>query len=82
MVADRLLGASARSDAAASRISLTRVARAHAFLEGRTFVRPDDVKNVALPVMRHRIKTTYEADALGVSADDIVRRILDTVPSP
>lgn len=63
-------------------LHLTRAARAHAFLEGRNFVLPDDVKNVALPVMRHRIKTTYEADAMGISADDIVRRILDTVPSP
>jgi MoxR-like ATPase len=63
-------------------IFLTRAARARAFLLGRDFVLPDDVKAVAHPVLRHRLRTTYEADAKGIDADQIVDRLLDTVPSP
>jgi MoxR-like ATPase len=43
---------------------------------------PDDVKAMAPKVMRHRIRTTYEADARGIDSDQIVQRVLDTVPSP
>ncbi len=43
---------------------------------------PDDVKAMVPPVFRHRIRTTYEADAMDVSSDDVVRRILATVPAP
>jgi MoxR-like ATPase len=63
-------------------IFLTRTARARAFLHGRDYVMPDDVKAMAPKVMRHRIRTTYEADARGVDPDEIVRRVLDAVPSP
>ena len=63
-------------------IFLTRAARARAFLRGRDFVMPDDVKAMALQVMRHRLRTTYEADARGVDSDDIVRRVLEAVPAP
>jgi MoxR-like ATPase len=63
-------------------IFLTRAARARAYLLGRDFVLPDDVKAVAHPVLRHRLRTTYEADAKGIDADQIVDRLLDTVPSP
>lgn len=63
-------------------IFLTRAARARAFLHGRDFVMPDDVKAMALQVMRHRLRTTYEADARGVDSDDIVRRVLEAVPAP
>ncbi len=63
-------------------IFLTRTARARAFLHGRDYVMPDDVKAMAPKVMRHRIRTTYEADARGVNPDEIVRRVLDAVPSP
>jgi MoxR-like ATPase len=63
-------------------IFLTRTARARAFLHGRDYVMPDDVKAMASKVMRHRIRTTYEADARGVNPDEIVRRVLDAVPSP
>jgi len=45
-------------------------------------VLPDDVKAMAPMVMRHRIRTTYEADARGIVADDIVQRVLDAVPAP
>jgi MoxR-like ATPase len=63
-------------------IFLTRAARARAYLEGRDFVLPDDVKAIAHPVLRHRLRTTYEADAKGIDADQLVDRLLATVPSP
>ncbi len=60
-------------------IYLARAARAMAFLRRRGFVTPDDVKQVALPVMRHRIGLSYEAEAEELKADDVLRRILDTI---
>ena len=63
-------------------IFLARAARALAYLEGREFVLPDDVKAVAHPVLRHRLRTTYEADAKGIDADELIDRLLDTVPAP
>jgi len=61
-------------------IWLALAARASAFLAGRAYARPDDVKAVAVEVLRHRVLTTYEAEAEGVSSDDIVRRVLERVP--
>jgi MoxR-like ATPase len=43
---------------------------------------PDDVKHMAPLVLRHRMRTTYEADARGVGADEILRRVLAAVPAP
>jgi MoxR-like ATPase len=63
-------------------IFLVKAARASAYLLGREYVIPDDVKSVALPILRHRLRTTYEADARRVDVDLILRRILDTVPIP
>jgi MoxR-like ATPase len=63
-------------------IGLLCAARAHAFLKGRGFVIPDDVKRIAPDVLRHRLLLTYEAAAEAVKADDIVQRILTTVPAP
>jgi MoxR-like ATPase len=63
-------------------IFLTRAARALAYLEGRDFVLPDDVKGVAHSVLRHRLRTTYEADAKGIDSDQLVDRLLATVPAP
>ncbi len=63
-------------------IGLLCAARAHAFLRGRGYVVPDDVKRVAPDILRHRLLLTYEADAEAVKADDIVQRILGTVPAP
>ena len=63
-------------------IFLTRTARARAYLRGRDFVMPDDVKAMATKVMRHRLRTTYEADALGITVDEVTRRVLEAVPSP
>jgi len=63
-------------------IFLTRASRALAYLEGRDFVLPDDVKAVAHRVLRHRLRTTYEADAKGIGPDELVDRLLAVVPSP
>jgi MoxR-like ATPase len=63
-------------------IALVRGARARAFLEGRGYVLPDDVKAVALDVLRHRVATTFEAEAEGVLAADVVARVLAAVPAP
>ena len=63
-------------------IFLAQAARAHAFVNGRGFVEPDDVKSVGMDVLRHRIVITYEAEAEGVSAEDLVRRVLAGVDVP
>ena len=63
-------------------ISLAQAARAHAFLRGRAFVTPDDVKSIAPDVLRHRVLTTFEADAEGVTSDTIVSRLLAVVEAP
>ncbi|HET9948155.1 MAG TPA: MoxR family ATPase [Longimicrobiales bacterium] len=63
-------------------IFLTRAARALAYLRGRDYVLPDDVKAVAHPVLRHRLRTTYEADARGIDADQLIDRLLLAVPAP
>ena len=56
--------------------------RARAFLEGRGYCLPEDVKAVAPDVLRHRVIPTYEAEADGIGPGDIVRRILDLVKMP
>ena len=63
-------------------IWLALAARANAFLEGRGFVTPSDIKHVARDVMRHRVLPTYEADAEGLSSDKLIARVLETVPVP
>ncbi|MDH5544529.1 MAG: MoxR family ATPase [Gammaproteobacteria bacterium] len=63
-------------------IALDRCARAHAWLNGRDFVSPDDIQTIAPDVMRHRILLTYEAEAEGIDADRVVREILNRVPVP
>jgi MoxR-like ATPase len=63
-------------------IALAQASRAHAFLRGRTYVTPDDVKAIAPDVLRHRVLTTYEAEAEEVSSDQIVQKILNTVETP
>jgi MoxR-like ATPase len=65
------MGASPRAS-----IHLTKGAKAHAFLQGRSYATPHDVKNVAMDVLRHRVVLTYEAEAEGRSAEDIIERIL------
>jgi MoxR-like ATPase len=63
-------------------IALTLAARAMAFLNGRYFVTPQDVKTVAMDVLRHRVSVTYEAEAENVTSRDVVDRILNTLPVP
>jgi len=63
-------------------ISLIVAARAHAFLNGRGFVTPEDIKQMAPDVLRHRIITTYEAEAENIASDHIVQRILNYTNVP
>lgn len=62
-------------------LALDRCARANALLNGRDFVTPDDVRQIALPVLRHRIITTFEAQATGLSIDDLLKRLISHVPA-
>jgi MoxR-like ATPase len=63
-------------------IALAQAGRAHAFLRGRSFVTPDDIKAIGPDVLRHRVLTTYEAEAEEVTSDDIVAKILAKIESP
>jgi MoxR-like ATPase len=63
-------------------ISLKTVSKCLAFMAGRGYVTPDDVKAAVVDVMRHRLRISYEAEAEGISSEDIIRKILDTVPVP
>ena len=63
-------------------IWLALCARANAFISGRGFVTPADIKAVAPLVLRHRVVPTYEAEAEGLDADALVARVLETVPVP
>ena len=63
-------------------IGLGLAARAQAFLQGRGFVTPQDVKDVALDVLRHRILLSYEAEAEGLDEEALLQRVLDHVPVP
>jgi len=65
------MGASPRAS-----ICLTQAAKAHAFLQGRGYATPHDVKNIALDVLRHRVVLTYEAEAEGKTTEDVIDRIL------
>jgi MoxR-like ATPase len=71
------LGASPRAT-----IALVRVARGHALLSGREYVTPHDVKSLARDILRHRIIISSEAEAEGLSADDIIGRILECIQVP
>jgi MoxR-like ATPase len=72
-----LYGASPRAS-----IALVRAARARAFLEGRGYVTPHDVKAIGMEVLRHRVITTYEAEAEGLTSEDVIQRVFDTVRVP
>lgn len=63
-------------------IALYRCCRIFAMFKGRSFVSPEDVKTAALPVLRHRLVLSYEADAEGMNADSVIARILNHVPVP
>jgi len=71
------MGASTRAS-----INLVKAAKAHAVLNGRTYLSPHDIKTIAPDVLRHRVSLSYEAEAQGKTADDVIHTILDTVPVP
>ncbi|MCC7325189.1 MAG: MoxR family ATPase [Burkholderiales bacterium] len=62
-------------------IALDRCARAHAWLKGRDYATPEDVQTVAHDVLRHRILVSFEAEAEGISADDVIGELLQLVPA-
>ena len=61
-------------------IALDRCARAHAWLEGKDYVSPDDVQAVALDCLRHRLIVSFEAEAAGVTSDQIIERLIERIP--
>ena len=63
-------------------MALAQAARAHAFLQGRAYTTPDDVKELARDVLRHRIVTTYEAEAEELTTDDLIDRVLEGINVP
>jgi MoxR-like ATPase len=63
-------------------IALVRGCRANAFLEGRGYVTPHDVKSTVMDVMRHRLIVSYEAEAEELKAEDLIKRILERLPVP
>lgn len=63
-------------------VYLALAARAHSFVRGRGYVTPEDVKAIGLDVLRHRVITTYEAEAENVTAEDVLQRIFDVVEVP
>jgi len=63
-------------------INLAKTARAHAFLKRRGYVTPEDVRTIAMDVLRHRVLITYEAEAEERTAEDVVRQVLDHIEVP
>jgi MoxR-like ATPase len=63
-------------------INLNLAARAHAFLRHRAYVTPEDVRSIAMDVLRHRVSITYEAEAEEIESEQIVQKILETVEVP
>jgi MoxR-like ATPase len=71
------LGASPRAT-----ISLTLAAKAYAFLKGRGYVTPQDVKSIGMDVLRHRVAITYEAEAENKTSETVIQKIFDELPVP
>jgi MoxR-like ATPase len=63
-------------------LAMVAAARAHAFIRGRGFVTPEDVKAIGPDVLRHRLILSFEAEAESVSADEVVQRVFDAVEVP
>ncbi len=63
-------------------IALTLAARAWAFLQGRAYVTPQDIKTIGMDVLRHRIIVSFEAEAENIGSEDIVKRVFDSIPVP
>ena len=71
------LGASPRAT-----IALTLAAKAYAFLKGRGYVTPQDVKSIGMDVLRHRVAITYEAEAENKTSETVIQKIFDELPVP
>ena len=63
-------------------INLARAAKAYAFLKRRGYVIPEDIRNICMDIMRHRIGLTYEAEAENITQEDIINKIINTVEVP
>src|SRR5690606_39240910 len=63
-------------------INLALAAKALAFLNGRNYVTPQDIKDLAPDILRHRILLSYEAEAEGVTSEEVIRQLLDKLPVP
>jgi MoxR-like ATPase len=63
-------------------IYLALAAKAYAFLHGRDYVSPQDIKSIGMDVLRHRVLTTYEAEADGVGSEDLIQKVFDNIPVP
>ena len=63
-------------------INLAIAAKSQAFMQHRGYVIPEDIKDVGMAILRHRVLLTYEAEAEDVNSDDIIKRIFDSVPTP
>jgi MoxR-like ATPase len=61
---------------------LARAARAHAFIRGRGYVTPEDIKSIGMDVLRHRVIVTYEAEAENITPEDVVQKVFDSVEVP
>lgn len=72
-----LYGASPRAS-----LAFKTCAKAYAFMAGRAYVTPHDIKELSHEILRHRLRRTYEAEAEEISADDIINKILNTIPVP
>ncbi len=71
------LGASPRAT-----IALVKAAKAYAFMNGRGYVTPQDIKSVGYDILRHRIMLTYEGEAEEMTSEDVIKKIFETVPIP
>jgi MoxR-like ATPase len=71
------VGASPRAS-----IDLAKASKAHAFIQGRAYVTPEDIKSIGMDVLRHRIALSYEAQAEEISVDQVVQKIFDSVEVP
>jgi MoxR-like ATPase len=63
-------------------IYLALAAKAYAFLQGRDYVVPQDVKSIGMDILRHRVLTTYEAEADGIAAEDLIQQVFDNIAVP
>jgi len=79
---DDLAGAIQYGASPRASIALDRGARAHAWLSGRDYVSPQDIQELAADVLRHRLILSFEAEADGLSTDDVVTRLVERVPVP